>query len=88
MAGFDGHRGWIYYLAVDPALQSRGLGRRLLRHAERWLERLGAPKVMLMIREDNERVRGFYEHLGYGVEKRTIMSRWMGAAPAPGGTPR
>ena len=77
MAGYDGHRGWVYYLAAAPEYRSRGLGGQLMQHAETWLEDLGAPKVMLMIREENERVRRFYEGLGYGIEKRTIMSRWM-----------
>ena len=81
MAGYDGHRGWVYYLAVAPECRSTGCGRRLMRHAEDWLEGQGAPKVMLMIREENAGVRRFYEGLGYGIEKRTIMSRWMGESP-------
>ena len=75
MAGYDGHRGWVYYVAAHPEHRSRGLGGQLMRHAEAWLEELGAPKVMLMIREDNEGVRRFYEGLGYEVERRTVMSR-------------
>ena len=82
MAGFDGHRAWVYYVAVAPEHRSGGLGGRLMRHAESWLEGLGAPKVMLMIREENEGVRRFYDGLGYEVEKRTIMSRRMSASPA------
>ena len=77
MAGYDGHRGWVYYLAAAPEHRSRGLGGKLMQHAQTWLEGLGAPKVMLMIREENEGVRRFYEGLGYEVEKRTVMSRWM-----------
>ena len=91
MAGYDGHRGWVYYVAAAPEHRSRGLGGQLMRHAESWLEALGAPKVMLMIREENEGVRRFYEGLGYEVEKRTVMSRrivmgrWTGGgATAPG----
>ena len=75
MAGYDGHRGWVYYVAAHPEHRSRGLGGQLMRHAEAWLEELGAPKVMLMIREDNQGVRRFYEGLGYEVERRTVMSR-------------
>ena len=74
MAGFDGHRGRVYYLAVAPGCRSRGLGARSMRRAEAWLEGIGAPEAMLMIREENEAVRRFYEGLGYGVERRTIMS--------------
>ena len=81
MAGYEGHRGWVYYVAVAPEHRSRGLGERLMRRAEAWLGRVGAPKVMLMIREENEAVRRFYERLGYGVEKRTVMSRWTGGDP-------
>ena len=85
MAGFDGHRGWIYYLAAAPGCRSQGLGERLMRHAETWLEGLGAPKVMLMIREENEAVRRFYERIGYGVERRMTMGRWIEAPPGKPG---
>lgn len=81
MAGYEGHRGWVYYVAVAPQHRSQGLGAKLMRHAEAWLARAGAPKVMLMIREENEAVRRFYEGLGYGVEKRTVMSRWTDGNP-------
>ncbi len=90
MAGYDGHRGWVYYVAAHPEHRSRGLGGQLMRHAEAWLEGLGAPKVMLMIREENEGVRRFYEGLGYEVERRTVMSRrtvmgrWTAGAPSGG----
>ena len=84
MVGFDGHRGWVYYLAAAPECRSRGLGGQLMQHAETWLEGLGAPKVMLMIREENEGVRRFYERLGYGVEKRIIMSRRTTGSSAAG----
>ena len=91
MAGYDGHRGWVYYVAAHPEHRLQGLGGQLMRHAEAWLEGLGAPKVMLMIREENEGVRRFYEGLGYEVERRTVMSRrtvmgrWT-AGSRPGGT--
>ena len=78
MAGYDGHRGWVYYVAVAPEYRAQRLGKRLMRHAETWLRKLGARKVMLMIREDNEEVRRFYESLGYGIEKRTVMSFRIG----------
>ena len=81
LAGYEGHRGWIHYVAVAPEHRSQGLGERLVRHAEAWLGGAGAPKVMLMIREENEAVRRFYEGLGYGVEKRTVMSRWTDGNP-------
>ncbi|MDE0523638.1 MAG: GNAT family acetyltransferase [Boseongicola sp.] len=77
MAGYDGHRGWVYYVAVAPECRAQRLGKRLMHHAETWLRNLGARKVMLMIREDNEEVRRFYEGLGYGIEGRTVMSCWL-----------
>lgn len=77
MAGSDGHRGWMYYLAVDPALRYKGFARAMVRHAESWLAALGISKVELMIRDDNEAVRSFYEKIGYAVEQRLVMSRWL-----------
>jgi len=65
MIGEDGHRGWIYYMAVLPEFQKSGLGRRLLAAAESWLAARGCWKVQLLVRADNAVVRSFYEHLGY-----------------------
>ena len=76
MAGYDGHRGWVYYVAVAPEHRGQRLGKRLMRHAETWLWKLGAHKIMLMIRENNVEVRQFYEGLGYEIEKRMVMSCW------------
>lgn len=75
MCGSDGHRGWLYYLAVDPARRRQGLARRMVRHAEKWLAAQGVPKVELMIRPENHVVRDFYERVGYQVEPRLVMSR-------------
>jgi ribosomal protein S18 acetylase RimI-like enzyme len=65
MAGYDGHRGWVYYVAADPALQGRGIGAALMKAAEAWLGEQGARVVRLMVRAENERVAGFYDSLGY-----------------------
>lgn len=65
LAGFDGRRGWLNYLAVDPDLQGRGLGRHLVHVAERDLAARGCPKVNLQIRTDNLAAVRFYESLGY-----------------------
>lgn len=81
MTGHDGHRGWLYYVAVDPAHRGTSLARGIVRHAEAWLARLGVRKVQLMIREGNTAVQGFYERVGYAVEPRTTMSRWLVDAP-------
>lgn len=65
MAGYDGHRGWLYYLASAETHRGRGIGRALVAEAEGLLEALGCPKVQLMVRPDNAAARGFYEALGY-----------------------
>lgn len=75
MTGHDGHRGWLYYLAVDPALQKAGHGRAMVQAAEAWLAARGVPKVMLMVRPENTQVRAFYDALGYAEEPRVIFSR-------------
>lgn len=75
MAGHDGHRGWLYYVAVDPAQQKRGIGSLMVATAEAWLGDCGIRKVMLMIRPDNTGVQAFYAGQGYEVEERVIMSR-------------
>ena len=75
MVGHDGHRGWLYYLAVDPAIQKSGYGRRMVAAAEDWLTARGVPKVMLMVRPENDKVRAFYDALGYTEEPRVIFSR-------------
>ena len=75
MAGQDGHRGWIYLLAVAPDQQRLGLGRRLVRHAETWLRAQGLWKVNLLIRAHNARVRDFYVRVGYGAQPRVVMQR-------------
>ena len=77
MTGHDGHRGWLYYVAVDPSMRGKNLGRDMVAHAEEWLRSLGVRKINLMIRETNLKVREFYEHIGYSVEPRTAMARWI-----------
>lgn len=75
MVGHDGHRGWLYYLAVDPAQQKAGHGRAMVAAAETWLAARGVPKVMLMVRPENDKVRAFYDALGYTIEERLVFSR-------------
>jgi len=65
MAGYDGHRGWVNYLAVDPDARGRGIGRALMAQAERGLLELGCPKVNLQVRATNAAAIGFYRRLGY-----------------------
>ena len=78
MAGFDGHRGWVYYLAVAPDRQRSGLGRALMAAAEDWLRERGAPKIQLMVREDNEAALAFYAKLGMERQKVVTLGRFLG----------
>ncbi len=75
MVGHDGHRGTLYYVSVDPEHQGKGFGRQLMRHAEDWLKAQGVWKLNLLLRADNEKIRAFYEALGYEVEPRLCMAR-------------
>ena len=74
MVGYDGHRGWINYLAVDPDLRGRGLGRRMVEHAEAWLLGQGCPKLNLQVRATNTDVLAFYESLGYAVDAAVSLT--------------
>ncbi|HIZ34588.1 MAG TPA: GNAT family acetyltransferase [Candidatus Ruania gallistercoris] len=74
MTGDDGHRGWLYYLAVHPDHQGEGHGRALVTAAENWLAGRGVVKVQLMIREGNP-VAGFYAGLGYQEQAVTTWGR-------------
>lgn len=70
MVGVDGHRGWVYYLAVEESRQRGGLGRSMMEAAEEWVRQRGAPKIQLMVRDDNFSARDFY--LGIGYEKSDV----------------
>lgn len=72
MAGYDGHRGWINYLAVDPDFQHRGCGREIMHHAEQLLVAVGCPKINLQIRSDNSAAIAFYERLRF--QKDDVVS--------------
>ncbi len=69
MVGYEGHRGWVNYLAVSPEFQRCGYGRQIMQHAESALESLGCPKVNLQIRESNNQAINFYQALGYLDDK-------------------
>nr|WP_216645302.1 GNAT family acetyltransferase [Isoptericola halotolerans] len=77
MAGYEGHRGWLYYVAVAPQLRGTGLGRVLVGAAEEWLRRAGASKVRLMVRSTNAAVLGFYASLGYEDAECTVLGRTL-----------
>ena len=73
MAGYDGHRGWLYAVAVLPGHRRRGIGAALVRHAVTALSAAGCAKVNLQVRSTNLAVRGFYESLGFEAEERLSM---------------
>lgn len=77
MVGHDGHRGWMYYVAVDPALQRQGVGAEIVSAAEAWLKARDVPKVQLLVRETNTAVVAFYEKLGFEVAPRVVLSKWI-----------
>jgi ribosomal protein S18 acetylase RimI-like enzyme len=77
MVGYEGHRGWLYYLAVAPSAQGTGLGRALVAAAEEWLLEAGADKVRLMVRTTNTEVLGFYARLGYVDQEATVLGRTL-----------
>lgn len=82
MGGYDGHRGWVYSLAVDSGHRRRGIATALMRELERRLKELGCPKLNLQILNHNLEVVAFYESLGYKVEERVSMGkRFIGAEP-------
>lgn len=75
MAGYDGHRGWIYSVAVHPERRKQGIGSQLVAHAERALTERGCMKINLQIVAGNESVAAFYASLGYAVEQRVSMGK-------------
>jgi len=79
MVGHDGHRGWVYYLAVSPEQQGRGHGRAMMAACETWLRERHVPKLNIMVRGDNSAARSFYERLDYGTDDVVVLSRRLDA---------
>jgi ribosomal protein S18 acetylase RimI-like enzyme len=75
MAGYDGHRGWVYYVAVKPEYRRQGIGEALMKRVEQGLKQIGCPKLNLQVRADNDAVVAFYEKLGYKIEPRVSMGK-------------
>ena len=75
MAGYEGHRGWLNYVAVAPEHQRLGLGRAIVNEAERLLGEAGCPKINLQVRTTNDSVIEFYRHLGYAVDEVVSMGK-------------
>lgn len=75
MCGYEGHRGWVNYLAVHPDFQRRGYGHTLMQAAERALLAIGCPKINLQVRSSNEDVLAFYRHIGYVQDDAVSLGR-------------
>jgi ribosomal protein S18 acetylase RimI-like enzyme len=84
MVGDDGHRGWVYYVSVDPDYRGRDYGRMIMAAAEDWLRQRGGVKLMLLVRSDNAEVQAFYEALDYVEQDRVLYAKWLdGREPTP-----
>lgn len=84
MVGHDGHRGWVYYVAVDPDRRGHGLGRAIMDAAEDWLRAAGIAKLQLLVRRDNAKAGAFYKAIGYDEAPVTVVAKWIdGREPAP-----
>lgn len=77
MVGHDGHRGWVYYVAVDPARQTKGFGRAIMAAAEQWLRKAGLPKLQLMVRRENAKAGAFYRSIGYEESDTVVFAKWI-----------
>jgi ribosomal protein S18 acetylase RimI-like enzyme len=75
MVGHDGHRGWVYYLAVDTAVRGRGLGRQMMQACEAWVRSRDIPKIQLMVRSTNQSTVAFYQRLGYADAEVVVLGR-------------
>jgi hypothetical protein len=84
LVGHDGHRGWVYYVSVDPDYRHKGYGRTIMAAAENWLRARGIQKLQLLVRGGNARVHAFYESLGYYDQQRVTFAKWLdGREPTP-----
>jgi hypothetical protein len=77
LVGHDGHRGWVYYVSVNPDCRGLGYGRAIMAAAEAWLAERKLAKAQLMIRPANRAVRDFYAALGYAETPRVVMAKWF-----------
>ena len=88
MVGYDGHRGWVNYLAVDEAFRGVGAGAALMAEAERLLTELGCPKLNLQVRATNREVVDFYRHLGYAEDPVVSLGKRLIPDVSDAGEPR
>ena len=88
MVGYEGHRGWINYLAVRPDCQRRGFARQIMAEAERLLRRAGCPKINLQVRSTNSKVIAFYKSIGFKLDDVVSMGKRLEQdGPAADGDP-
>jgi GNAT superfamily N-acetyltransferase len=84
MVGYDGHRGWVYYVATDPGRRAKGYGRAIMNAAEDWLRAAGIAKLQLMVRRDNVKAGAFYQSIGYAEAQTIVFAKWLdGREPTP-----
>ena len=83
MVGHDGHRGWVYYVAVDPLRQKQGLGRAIMNAAEQWLREAGLPKLQLLVRRENAQAGAFYRGIGYEEADAIVFAKWIDGRTKP-----
>jgi ribosomal protein S18 acetylase RimI-like enzyme len=77
MVGHDGHRGWVYYVAVDPDRRKRGFGRVIMAAAEDWLRAAGIAKLQLLVRRENAQANAFYGSLGFELSTSVMFQKWL-----------
>jgi ribosomal protein S18 acetylase RimI-like enzyme len=77
MVGHDGHRGWVYYVAVDPDRRISGHGRAIMNAAEQWLRQAGIAKLQLLVRRENAKAGAFYESIGYDEAETIVFAKWL-----------
>ena len=84
MVGYDGHRGWVYYVATDPDRRQKGYGRTIMIAAETWLRAAGVAKLQLMVRRENAKAGAFYQSIGYAEAQTVVFAKWLdGREPTP-----
>jgi len=84
MLGHDGHRGWVYYVAVAPDRRGKGYGRTIMDAAENWLREAGIAKLQLLVRRENAQAGAFYQSIGYAEAQTIVFAKWLdGREPTP-----
>lgn len=77
LVGHDGHRGWVYYVAVDPDRRGQGHGRAIMNAVEDWLRAADIPKLQLLVRRDNAKAGAFYQSIGYEEAETIVFAKWL-----------